>query len=360
MPTVPIDILFAGLMIFVPSSTSDPSSMAVYLLKEDHHIPVLTINGDLCLESGNGKCSDTLGPCKVAPSTTQQGRSISCDLKNIKEITFNPTIDHSPRFLRPGPPQRPPQSLSERGSFAWLPRVLSFERGDAQARTPSELLQRVGAHLEIGWESAQACELDGGEENQVKIFDFIAQNASPSPQQALAEAVLFTAEIEPGPFRIHLLDGTNKDTVIRASCGGAKCVSMQVDNTLCDGCQLPDHFKMYYDLANNAKVKRYPHYITKTPTGECYDHLWNECWLRLQKPIHKDLVALTQKNPNRRTTCTADALKRYLYQAFVAKEDSPAKRQKKKDELQGFIQSLTDDIRKVQDRIVCPPVMLEP
>jgi hypothetical protein len=353
MPTVAIDILFAGLMIFVPNQTDDPSSMMVYLLKQDQHEAKLEIYGDVCIEE-KGKCvSPPLSsqdlPCSYDETIAfQRGRKIVCQLESIGEISFDHSLSYDRRFLRRGAPPASPATLGERRSLAWLARVLNFEPGASEANLSR--LEHAGARLKVGWETARTCALDGGECNKVNLFEF----QSNGPLQALAEEVMLTSRIEAGRFRVLLHDRNGREVErLRVECNGQQCASMQISNTLKKCVVLPDHFKMYYNYANHPTAMRTPVKKSEEPTGECADLVFQECFLRLTAPVFPALVASIRKLFAKHEICSIEQLRK----GTGGKDLTLFKLNKK--ELPHFL-TLVEDIFKIHDRIVCPPVILEP
>jgi hypothetical protein len=359
MPTVAIDILFAGLMIFVPNTTDDPTSMMVYLVKQAQHEPSLTIFGNICLEDEQRKCTEVSipeNPCGYETAALGKGREITCRLDAIQEIAFDPELVYQRQFLRQSPPSAP-ATLDARRGFAWLPRILSFESKEARASS-SKLDDRnlVGARMKVGWESARTCALDGGECNAVNLFRFVGTNVQPSAEQAIAEEVLLTADHRPGRFRIRLRDRANKEVgTVRVDCGGQHCMSMLVQNTMKEGARLPGHFAMYYDFVDGAQVKRTPEQSQSTPTNECDDVVFQECALRLLEPVQPDLVARARQFLQKNEICSWYELGQFL----LGEINEDRQSEERIARIKSFIAALSD-FRRIHDRIVCPPVMLEP
>ena len=380
MVSVAIDIVFAGLIAFVPNSTDHPKNMNVYLLDDPDHTPTLTLYGDVCPEV-NGQCVDVSGPCHVEEWQPERGAKVICDdpkksgeFGKIGEIAFDTPLEEHEQLLRRQPHAHTVDlgKIENRRFFDWTPRILSFQPSEARAFEHQTLVTKTRIHMAIAWESARTCHLDGGECHSVNIFQ-VASASGDAQLQPVAEEVMFTAKVSPGRFRIRLRDRTTKqDTVIlRVNCRKNHCLGVQVENTFsgdvpdecdcsCKACPQDDHFQHYYDLARSHTANVYPVFydcigVPDKSRPEDADLLLRECNLQLLESVAPSWVKLVRKSleegfPSRENLAET-----------IFKKARPKARggQTAQERVNGFLDELFDG-RKVSNRIVCPPAILEP
>src|SRR4051812_44975598 len=96
--SITIDVLFVGLIAFVPNDTANATSMTAYLVKADSHAPVLEILGNAILVSGGAgtECSKSgnMISCKVVDT--------DIEIMNLEQANLQlPPFFRNPTRRRP-------------------------------------------------------------------------------------------------------------------------------------------------------------------------------------------------------------------------------------------------------------------
>ena len=352
-----IEIIFTGLIALVPNRAEDPSRLTAYLVPEGQHVPQLKVYG-------NAEIVPPLGSF----ACQQAGHIIKCDLKNI-DLELLGAAGMERRSLRKKLRKSKPETQAERELLDWLVRM-----GDVRSRAgkifqDKEVLERfVGRGFEFGWDSARVTHLDGEELGSViPLIGFRPRKGSDSDlKQAVAEGVNFTSRAV-APVVLRLTNRLNGEELeIKVKCGDAStCLSINVDNSLehqpCMADYDGDHFLAYYALVRspgNPEGRMRPYRIERR---ECPRHgPWIseslfDAWLRLIEPAvsNKELVDKIRREAPERPVRLADLevfLVNLFTQNYLIISDHYAPSQ-----LNIIISFL-----KIQDRAVCPPVLLDP
>jgi hypothetical protein len=234
-----IDLTISGLIALVPNVAYHPSELTAYLVNEMDHSQGLKIVGDASLQIGSDNGLD-----KICFRTEQGGIvTIRCDLGDKVTNISNMDISIARQAKRPvkslsPTPQGPiPAFGSEaKSSLNWLVRLSNIERSTGRVRPWTDLKNGlVGARLTFGWETASVAEVDGEEGGKVAKIGFRDADANPiSLFQAVAESIRFEVPLDPGPFVVTLFDRISKTSrSITGNCTKSTkthCVSMELFN----------------------------------------------------------------------------------------------------------------------------------
>jgi hypothetical protein len=256
---IAVDIIFAGLLVFVPDHLTHPSLTTAYLIKDDKHHRILRFYGKVNLDQSDSSNSPD---CSVLADLDGRG-VIQCDIDDdneFVEVEMRAQVLPGHSYLPAKPHQSRPQSDDERGLPDWLLHISNIKSG-IHGLKRSNLDDQVGARVDFEWEEARSCELDGDEEDPpaVKTIGFIDPGLELSDlQQSVAESVLFKLPIAPGLVKVIVRNRGGGSRVISAVCAAPNCLTLVVSNSPDpDDCKGPrrttigTHFSHYYGLVNS-------------------------------------------------------------------------------------------------------------
>jgi len=259
-----INIVFAGLIAFVPNSIDNPEFITAYLVEdhilipECHHIPELYVVGKSQIASGDS--------CSYLHSEV-----LRCELSKT-DISLIPTPKEKPNFQRRKPPGDLPNDQTDGASLSWLVRMANVENSANRLKGWDDLVKAdlVGARFRFGWDSARTCKLDDKGEDKVYSFEFEEGSYLSEHRQAVAERIVFTSKLDPGHIQLELYDRDSKKlTSVRLKCPGGHCPTMIVQNEIAGECPQEEHFHPFYDVARNPAHMPIP-VRTGTPVVESY------------------------------------------------------------------------------------------
>ena len=367
---VSIDIIFAGLIAFVPNTTGHPSTMTAYLVNDANHKPRLSIFGKN-LELVPKNVDGDPFHCKRFLIEEPDGYVVRCDLADT-DVQFATNVRQ--QRLRRGRPRREvPGSTNERESLEWLVQLDSVERSTGRIRPWDNIKDNIGASITFGWEDARACEYDGDELGRLATIAFRPEATEEPLRQAVAESLLFSANVAPGPMTIRLRNRqSGAKRMIRASCATTHCLALSVENSrrehTCRAHYDGNHFLRYYGLVREPGEMRAPFRYDdrdrRCPTSKSEEPLGRlllACWLRQLRPAAPRLEEILRErlNPPPASEVNRKTLAGWLLDPGLLPMNQPMATTKATGrDVEKFLDILFG-LFEVQDRIICPPVVLE-
>jgi len=251
-----IQVVFSGLIALVPGSQGHSDSMTAYLLdtSADHcmHSPEILMVGCLSVIKNSHNCDVAEGV-------------VSCDLSNTDIILDPAPVEHM-RYLKSKPNGNLPHKLDEGENISWLVHIANL--GGEGRSIKSNLDGLTSARFRFGWDEAKTCLLDENGEGKVHNFEFcpldddLVPNCSArsTHQQAVAEAVMFKLRLAAGPVRLILRERGNakKETIVELMCPSGICPVVGIGNDMFGvGCDEENlvfgmHFAKFYRLLRDG------------------------------------------------------------------------------------------------------------
>lgn len=249
-----VNILFAGLIVFVPNDYAHPSWITAYLLDAPGHVRSLTLYGTV-------NPNQTFQPsssfkCMKTPVGAGKLFKVSCELPKETEISINGAMMASGNSLLPtSPGKEVPMSLDEAKEKDWFLHISNIDTSNIRGINLSKAEAAAGAKISLPWDDAEACELDGEELHKYKDIGFRSKSGNLSGfQQAVAESMLLHFNVSPGRLRVILSNQEEVET-INIDCYGPNCLSVGIDNSMpdCNPAEDPGvHFSKYYEVINHS------------------------------------------------------------------------------------------------------------
>jgi len=348
-----IDIVVSGLIAFVPNTVPTPTYFTAYLVKDEYHKPTLSAYGSVFLEK-----NEAGGPCSITDGC-EKGSVVSCDLNNTR-VKFERDV-RTPRV----PPNRPSQErpstsgINGPSSKDWIVRMKNLEDGIGKVDR-DKLKDYTQGEIEFGYDSIEVTALDGSEAGKKILVGFKnAEGKESSLKQVVAEGVAFRTTFKEPPIRIRIFNyKTGKESVVAIRCKKSHCVSIDIDNSaISRGCDDGHHFERYYDLVGEDGSRFIPYSIDRRECIEMgkqsKDLQLLPKVLQIIRPIAPKKVAVIENAfPWKDVKNQAD-----LHRFIVSLD--------KRKSAKGFapaacVADLVLSMLIIQDRPICPPVVLEP
>ena len=355
--SVPIDILFAGLIAFVSTDTFEPTPTIAYIVDEPHHYPEIIFTGKVSLERPWTSCTF---------SSIGAGAEIRCPLGKT-DVIFDPPIAEG-RLLPSGPPHNRVPLAGEDSQIGWLLRMSNID-GAGGGKAKPNIASLVSATLPFGWNLAESCELDGqdpyaGRRGRPALIGFKPPVGRPAlRRQAVAECVRFESRVPEGRLTIRLRNREGQgDQVVIADCREAPCLTISVKNNLLAPTACRDtivegaHFRHYYDLVvDSPDPQLIPFSLSEKGKNQKVDKF----------PPGLIVYGLTSLHPV--APELAETIHRKVGPGRVSEKELRTKTAKLLQ--QKRFQDLSKDKAKildllfthleVVDRVICPPTILE-
>lgn len=307
MPT--IDLFFAGLIAFVAGD----SYWTAYILEDKgagcDHEATLTVRGSV----HEGGANDF---CKIV-----EGKSAFCNLNSVKDI-YLATLKGNLRFEDHSLDELP-ENFTEGASEKWIVKMEKVHEPAKKIKGKDDLGELVKTSFEFKWQDVRSCSLEEGELGRVQSY-FFKDREVESESQALAESILFTAIVD-GAEATLTLAGGEKMTKLRLDCTGT-CPLVLIENEASKHC-MGGHFGHYYELAEGEPFPREP--VPEPRPGKSKEEkkVSDKCKDQLKDSLKTNLK-------QNETGMGFLARKKLAFEALKV-------------------------VPKVQDRIVCPPVVFE-
>ena len=360
MATVPISVLFSGLIAFVSTDSVTPSNATAYLPVDPDHVQMVIFTGKVNIDT----VGDSTANCT---SFVIGGRTEIVCLLGKTDILFDPMIKKGELF-----PDRPPHeglpASNEISDGRWILRMKNIN-GFGEAA--SDIESRVGAKMVFGWNSIESCALDGqemGKRGKPALIGFRSFSGNLSGhRRAVAECLMFKSEIEAKPVTIKLQDrgGQGRPWIIKADCSVAPCLAINVVNhlkkhtTCSQNIVEGKHYLKYYGLLENQptiqnqmipfsiKVKCKKSENNRFPAGLL------EYGLRALHPVAAGLEKAIREQVGTPRAVDQEKLVNII-------NDLLAERFKHlKKSSQQILDIVVFHPREVMDRVICPPTVLE-
>lgn len=300
-----IDLFFAGLIAFV-SGEHGWTAYVVDMNVGCDHSAKLQSYGKVTRD-GDNFCWDMSG-------------GVSCDLDLVETIEIA-TLTGA-QYFETKPDKKLPESIAEGKSEKWMVRMKDVYQPASKVKDPQELNHLVGAMLKFNWDQVRSCHLE--ELGKGNIYAYLFKyGATETAFQAIAESVLFTSNVNGNSATIVMKNLKGEKDTLTLDCSSGKCPVVLVQNTASSSCSTKGHFVHYYDLSKGPVEK---------------------------KPIPEQRgAAKFQKDVSDQCKDELASIKDHFKQSGSSKLVSwwATKR-------------LFAGIYKIQDRIVCPPVVFEP
>lgn len=300
--SVAINLVFVGLIVFVPNDLTHPTLTSAYLIKDTHHDRVLRLYGKVSIEPG---ASPNAPQCDIVASSLEGDRKIiECyisDDDEFAEISMHAQVVEGHPFL----PTKPRRSRPRKGVVDdlkapdWILRISGID-SRIHAIKSSTLSDNVGARVDFEWSEAESCELDGDEETppKAKKIGFITNSLSFSPlEQPVAESILFRLHVVPGYVDVMVGNRGGGVQVIKALCTAPSCLTLEIqDAPEPTSCTAPPpcrgtHFARYYDILDKDLAPNelfLPFRLD--PNDECTDDALKQALAKhdLSSPVRAD------------------------------------------------------------------------
>jgi hypothetical protein len=258
-----LPVFFSGLIAFVPGSGGHPESMTAYMLNTlgDHclHTPTINVVGCMSVIKNSHACAEHDGV-------------IACILGET-DIILDPPPVESMRYLKAKPGTHIPSALDDGENIAWLVDVSNLGGGTRSLKNNIDGLYR--SRFRFGWDEAKTCLLDEIPNAQhvhaVHSFEFCPLDEDQIPncamrsthQQAVAESVLFKLRLTRTPIRLILRDrgAVPKETIVELRCPSGLCPLISIGNDIsgmgCDdeNAEYGRHFANFYRLLRDGGEK---------------------------------------------------------------------------------------------------------
>jgi hypothetical protein len=331
-----IHVIFAGLIAFVPNGSETASSVTAYLVKATDHVkPTLKIYGDAAIAAGGGGtvCQkvDRVITCNLADT--------NIDIENL--TTASLTLPRKP------PEHRLPNPaiVGDVHSLDWLVRMSNVEKTGIGHADPDKLKDKTGARMTFMSDDLSASELDGSEAGTPELIGI-----GPLLRQVVSESLLLNVRVNSEQVVIKLVDRpTGKTQTITAACRDGACVGLEITNnyTGVSICADGDHFKHYYDLVKQSGRRFLP--VSMNTRRPCLKGEGRRVDVEFIKHILQVVRPIAPDKADQFVAKLAD-------KEFVKKLKT---HKKLKNQIYAPLWDAIQDFLKVQDRIICPPVLLE-
>jgi hypothetical protein len=364
--SIVINLVFAGLIVFVPNNYTHPSWVTAYLLQDSQHIRRLTLYGTV---SPNQIFQSAYFGCNKTAISDGKFFKVECDLPQKTDISIEATVVASGNsFLPPVPHEEVPTSLEEAKEKDWFLHMSNIDNG-IRGVDVSKAEAAAGAEISFPSDDAEACELDGEEEHKYESIGFKSDVLVSEFKQAVAESVLFHFSVKPGRLRVVLSSQKNVDQreveAINVDCFGQNCLSVGVDNSMpnCVENENPGaHFEKYYSIVNHAAGTEKIKPFRVAGEGHCpAPHAEREKTLLSLSLLDCDLKLLAPVSPQLAN----------LGRDFI--RESLSRGERTQVELGSFLSRLRTELgpaerdlfasvfaREVMNRVICPPVVVSP
>lgn len=320
-----IPIVFSGLIAFVPNDYRHADFVTAYLVDTSQevcvHQPVIKVEG----------CFDIVA---LSHNCIQAKNAILCGLGS-GDIEIDPAPKERRQYLRAKPSKDMPVDLSDGRDLSWLLHLSNLGGGIRRSRGWQDgIKDLVSVRFRFGWSEARTCRLDENGTREVHNFEFCRLNERGVPEcdeifhrQAIAESIMFKVGVDAGPVELILKNrgdgnGETKKTILRLRCPGGYCPVIKIGNNMSGpGCaehnlEYGFHFKPFYALVRDEEGAGtfIPHRIPR----------------HVQEPVKESLVS---------NDCDLDDYRKALGQLCP-------------------IGDLPEP--QVRNRVICPPVLLDP
>lgn len=353
--SVTIQLMLAGLIALVPSQPQNTRMITAHLVKDDpgeFHEPALIVFGKAKLNSGGKICKE------------EGSGMITCDLKGTTIMLggVDPARLELPPIQRPPGRIRPkPDVFNDFRSLDWLVRMSDVERGTG-APDQNKIKNKTWARMSFSSNTVLTGELDGSEAGQDKeeVIGFRKGGSSSLLTQVVGESLAFALSVNPDTFAIVLKRGNVQEKITAAEdCRSNGCMNMELKNEY-TGPHEPgdgDHFKHYYKLVKDSKSELLPFSVNpnRPSIEDTEKHVSVELLkdiLRIVRPAAPDKIdaaiqELELNNDDKRKELQS---KKHDYLGQILRKNGV------KDEI---IKAVILDMRRIQDRVICPPVLLD-